>query len=86
MQFNAVTVENSMNFHKKKFKNRTTIGSSSSISRYLFEESENTNSERCMYLNIHCSIISNSHDMKTPQVSIGMYQAVNTYFKLRLYL
>ena len=23
-------------------------------------------------LNVHCSIISNSHDMKTPQVSIGM--------------
>ena len=40
----------------KQIKNRTTIGSSSSPSRYLSEENENSNSKRCMYLNVCCSI------------------------------
>ena len=51
----------------QKIKNSTTIWSSSSTSRYLFEENENTNSKRYMHPHVHCSIIYNSQDMKQPK-------------------
>ena len=35
-----------------------------SISGYLSEENENTNSKRYMQLHVHCSIIYNSQDME----------------------
>ena len=46
-----------------EIKNSTTIWSSNSISGYLSERNENTNSKRYLYPHAHCSIIYNSQDL-----------------------
>ena len=52
----ANTIENSMMI-SQKIKNRTTIWSSNSTSKYLSKENENTYWERYMYPNIHSNTI-----------------------------
>ena len=47
-----------------KFKNRMTIQSSNSISRYFSKENKNTNSKISMHHYVHCSIIYNSQDLE----------------------
>ena len=56
-------MKNSMDV-PQKIKNKTAIWSSNSISGYLPEENEITNSKRHMHPNVHCSIIYNSQDVE----------------------
>ena len=70
MQTGAATVENSMEFHQK-IKNKIAIWSSNSTTWYLPKENENTNLKRYMHLYIYCSIVYNSWDMETTEVSIN---------------
>ena len=48
----------------QKVKNRTTIWSSSSTSRYVSKENENTNWKIYVHPRVHCSISYNSQDMQ----------------------
>ena len=57
----TATMQNSMEVHQK-IKHRTTIWSSNSTS-------ENINSKRYMYPEVHCSIIHNSQDIGGPESS-----------------
>ena len=51
-----------------------TIGPSNSTPGYTSErQTKNTNSKRCMYLNVHSGIIYNCQPMKTTQVSINRW-------------
>ena len=59
----AATVESSMEV-PSKIKNKTTLLSSNSFSRYLPKEYENTNLERYTNPYVYCSIIYNSQDME----------------------
>ena len=65
-------MENSMEI-PLKIKNRPTVWSSNFTSGYLFEENENTNSQRYMYTHVYCSIIYNNHDMDTTNVPIDKW-------------
>ena len=68
METGAATMENSMEVPQKT-KNRTTIRSSNPTPGHI--SSENSNSKRYMYPNIHSSNIHNSQDIKTTQMSIN---------------
>ena len=55
-----VTMKNSMEFHKKKKKKKKELPYDPAIaSGYFSEENKNTNSKRCMYSYVHCSIFYN---------------------------
>ena len=62
----SATVENSMKF-PQKIKNRATIWSWNSTSRYLSKGSENNNSERYLHLHVHCSILTTVKTWKQPR-------------------
>ena len=62
----AATMENSLE-GPQKIKNRITIRSSSSTTRYLAKENENTNLKRSMHPYVYCSILYNNQDMKATQ-------------------
>ena len=66
-------MENSMAF-PQKFKNRTTIWSSSSSLGYISEGSEITILKWYLHPHVHCSIIYNSQDMETTGVSTDGWQ------------
>lgn len=53
-----------------KVKNRTTIRSGNSTSGYIHSKKQNTLLKRCLESNAHCSVIYNSQDLETTQVSI----------------
>ena len=53
----------------QKIKNRTTIWSSNSTSAYLSKGNKNTNWKRCLHPHVHCSIIYNSQNIETTEVS-----------------
>ena len=72
MQTGAATVENSMKF-PQKIKNGTTVWLRDSPSGNISEETWNTNLKEYMHLYVHCSIIYNSQDMETAQVSTSRW-------------
>ena len=69
IQTGAATLENSMEV-PQKVKNRTTLQSSDSITRYLPKEYKNTNSKGYMYPNVYSSATDNSQSMERAQMSI----------------
>ena len=62
LQIAAATMENSMGF-PQKIKNRSALWSMNFTSGYLPKENKSANSKRYMHINVHCSIIYNSHVM-----------------------
>ena len=70
MQTGAATVENSMEFPQKT-KNGTAFWPSNSISGYIFEEAQSTDSKEYILPYVHCSIIYNSQAMEATQVLIN---------------
>ena len=71
MQAGAGTVENSTEV-PQKVKNRTTLWPSNCTTGSLPKEYKNINSKAYMYLYVYGSIIYNSQDRETAQVSIKM--------------
>ena len=72
VQIGAATVENSMKF-PQKIKNRTAFWPSDPTSGNISEETQNTNCKEYMHPYVHCSIIYNSQDLETAQVSISRW-------------
>ena len=72
METGATTVENSMEA-PQKIKNRNTTWDSNSTTRYLLKENKNINLKRFMQNDAYCTIIYNSQDMETTQVSINRW-------------
>ena len=67
-EIGTATVENNMvNFQKNK--NKSTILPTNSTTSYISEK--NINLERYMHPNVHSTIIYNSQDMATTQVSVN---------------
>ena len=57
----------------QKIKGRTTIWSSSPISEYISKENETWMWKRYQHSHFHCSVIHNSQDAETTEVSINSW-------------
>ena len=69
-------MENSMEF-PQKIKKRTTVWSSNPTFGYIWEGNKIIISKRYLHPHIHCSIIHNSQDMETTEVSIDRWMNKN---------
>ena len=65
-------MENGVEF-PQKIKNRNTVWSSNSTTRYLPKENKNINLKRYMHPSVNCSIVYNSQDMEATQVSTNRW-------------
>ena len=72
MQTGAASVEQSTEF-TQNIKNETAFQPSDPTSGNVSKETWNTNLKDHMHPCVHCSIIYNSQDMETAQVSIGRW-------------
>ena len=80
MQIGAAKMENSMEV-PQRIKDRTTIESSNSTSRYFSKEKKAIKSKICMNPYVHCSIINNSQIWKQPKCPL-----INGWIKKMWYI
>ena len=66
----------------QKIKNRTVTRSGNFTSEYLPKENKNTNLNRYMHSNVHCSILYNIQDMKVSiNTQMDTEDVIHTYTK-----
>lgn len=71
MKKEAATMESIMEVPLKA-QNRTTMSSSSPISKFISPNTQSTALKRYLHISVHCNVIHDSQEMETTQMSIDI--------------